>query len=404
MNVLIINQHTKNYGDDLAGIALIQEIKKRFSKCRINILYNTSGQLDIKDNRIIHEVDLTLRNIGVLQIIVYLLFSFFKVEIIYNEALKKLRDLVRESEYIFVSPCGANIGIYRDWRFLIRSLIVIQLGGELIFHNNTIGKSGNLVFDKVAKYILIRSRVFVREKQSQDYLRSINIFSVRSVDTAFLFHNEISGRINLLENYSVFIPTSLENWHPDFKDVDTFNLVKEKVLKEYVDFLKRNKLKLYILPHMHGEYIETELHNRYVLAFIELGLPREQVHVLCVENYNDYNYYIMKSKFVVSMRYHGIVMAIKNKIPFISLGYENKMNEVCKYSNVEYLNYKLLEINTWNLEQKFDQYYAQSNEIKETLNKSNVYLEQLAKIAIDQIEFSRYDKLNIKSEQTDIYD
>jgi polysaccharide pyruvyl transferase WcaK-like protein len=103
----------------------------------------------------------------------------------------------------------------------------------------------------------------------------------------------------------------------------------------------------------------------------------------------------MKSTFVVSMRYHGIVMAIRNKVPFISLGYENKMNEVCKYSNVEYLNYKLVDINTWSLEQKFDQYYAQREEIKETLNKSNTYLEQLAKVAIDQIEFNQYDKLNI---------
>jgi polysaccharide pyruvyl transferase WcaK-like protein len=326
---------------------------------------------------------------------VYLLFSLFKIEIIYNKTLKKLRVLVRESDYIFVSPCGANIGIYRDWRFLIRSLIVIQLGGELNFHNNTIGKSGNLVFDKIAKYILRRSRVSVREKASQDYLKSINVFSVRSVDTAFLLHNEISDKINLVENYSVFIPTNLENWHPDFKDVDVFNLVKEKVLKEYVDFLKNNQLKLCILPHMHGEYIETELHNQYILAFVELGLPREQINVLRVDNFNDYNYYIMKSTFVVSMRYHGIVMAIRNKVPFISLGYENKMNEVCKYSNVEYLNYKLVDINTWSLEQKFDQYYAQREEIKETLNKSNTYLEQLAKVAIDQIEFNQYDKLNI---------
>lgn len=394
MNILIINQHTKNYGDDLAGIALIKEIKRRFDKCRINILYNTSGQLDIEDNKIIHEVDLTLKNIGALQIAMYLLFSLFRIEVIYNETLKKLRDLVRESDYIFVSPCGANIGIYRDWRFLIRSLIVIQLGGELIFHNNTIGKSGNLLFDRIAKYILRRSRVFVREKASQNYLRSINVFSIRSVDTAFLLNNETSDQLNLVDNYSVFIPTNLENWHPDFKNVDIFKLVKEKVLKEYVDFLKNNNLKLYILPHMHGEYIETELHNRYLLAFVELGLPREQIHILCVSNYSDYNYYIMKSKFVVSMRYHGIVMAIRNSIPFISLGYENKMNEVCKYSNVEHLNYKLVNINTWNLERKFDLYYAQSNEIKEILNKSNIYLEQLAKIAIDQIEFEHYDKLN----------
>ena len=30
-----------------------------------------------------------------------------------------------------------------------------------------------------------------------------------------------------------------------------------------------------------------------------------------------------------------LVMAIKNGVPFLSLGYENKMQEVCNYSGFE---------------------------------------------------------------------
>jgi colanic acid/amylovoran biosynthesis protein len=393
MNIIILNQHTKNFGDDIAGISLIQELRKRFKDCKINIIYNTNGKLEVNDDNINHATDLSLKNIGLLQILIFLFFSLFKIKFIYNATLKKLQNLVKSSEFIFVSPCGANIGIYKDWRFLIRSLIVILLGGKLIFHNNTIGSSGNFLFDSIAKYILRRSDVYVREQASLDYLQSINVFSVRSVDTAFLFEDDSS---QITEDYTVFIPTKLETWHPDFKNEDLFGDLKNKVLIDYVNFIQSNRLKLYILPHMHGEYLETELHNRYVSEFIKIGLPKENIKILNINDVYDYNKYIKNATLVVSMRYHGVVMSIRNSVPFISLGYENKMNEVCKYSNVEMLNYKLKNLKNPDFNIKFQRVWERRKEITSTLNESNKYLKKLASIAIDQTEFCVKNNITIK--------
>ena len=43
---------------------------------------------------------------------------------------------------------------------------------------------------------------------------------------------------------------------------------------------------------------------------------------------------------MVGMRYHSIVLAAKNSVPFLALAYENKMREVCRYTNnlENYLN------------------------------------------------------------------
>lgn len=392
MNIIILNQHTKNFGDDIAGISLIQEIRKRFIGCKIHVIYNTNGKLGVDDDNINHAIDLSLKNIGLLQILTFLFFSLFKIKFIYNTTLKELQSLVKSSALIFVSPCGANIGIYKDWRFLIRSLIVILLGGKLIFHNNTIGSSGNFLFDSIGRYILRRSNIFVRELASFNYLQSINVFSVRSVDTAFLFEEDFA---QTTRDYTIFIPTKLETWHPDFKKEDLFDDLKNKVLIDFVNFIQNNKLKLYILPHMYGEYLETELHNRYVEEFMKLGLPEEEITILNIKNVYDYNKFIKNASLVVSMRYHGVVMSIRNSVPFISLGYENKMNEVCKYSNVEMLNYKLKNLKNQDFNIDFQSVWEKRVEIINTLNESNKHLKKLASIAIDQAEFYVKNKITI---------
>ena len=41
------------------------------------------------------------------------------------------------------------------------------------------------------------------------------------------------------------------------------------------------------------------------------------------------------------MRYHGIVIAAKNAIPFVSIAYENKMCEVSEYVNMKKQNIEI---------------------------------------------------------------
>ena len=58
-------------------------------------------------------------------------------------------ELIKNCDVAVMSPCGANIGIYKDWASLIRILMVIIEKKKFIFQYNTIGKSGNFCLIKL---------------------------------------------------------------------------------------------------------------------------------------------------------------------------------------------------------------------------------------------------------------
>ena len=152
MIISIVNQQGHNYGDEAAGCALIQELCKISDVEKINVFYASDSIIPISHIKVQHYVEITLKSMGLHNIMVYLLFNFKNsLNNIRNKELQQFVATIFQSDIVFVSPCGASIGIYKDWRYLLRLLIVTKTGKSPIFHFNTIGKSGNVIFDFVSK-------------------------------------------------------------------------------------------------------------------------------------------------------------------------------------------------------------------------------------------------------------
>ncbi len=399
MKFLIINQHSLNYGDDIAGIALIQELKKRFpNNLHIDIIYNTKGKLPIDEENVEHRFDLTLKKVGKIQLFIFYFFSLFGLKIIFDDTLREFRKTIQEADKIFVSPSGANIGIYKDWRFLLKVWMVDVFEGDLVFHNNTIGKSGHLLFDRIAAKILRRSDIYVRELSSYQYLKKQRISSVRTVDTGFMFKNvKISPEyIQNKKNYIVFIPAKLSNWHPNFKNSNVEEKLQEVIIPELIEFLECNKQKIVFLPHMYGESNEDDLLLNYKQHFLDAGLEEKQILDIKVHDCFDYDLIISNSSAVVSMRYHGVIMAIKNAIPFISLAYENKMKEACIYSNLQLFNMDISVGEFSAFREKIEYLWAHKSDIEKSMEISQGHLVDLASVCLNQLEFVK--KGNIQFE------
>ena len=365
MNFLIINQHTKNFGDDLAGISLINNLFEKYPNCKIDLIYNTQGLLPINDRRLSHNREITFKNIGFISILKYLIFG--KKSVQKNNIFKKMINIIDNADYIYVSPCGANIGIYKDWQFLLRLVIVIKEKKTPIFHLNTIGKSNNFIFNIISKKVLKKSIIFVREKKSQIYLKSININSQFGPDTVFSYNiNSIKK-----ENKITFIPTQLSYWHPLFKKYDFDSITKNEIIKTLSDFSKNKNLVIHLLPHLNSE---KEL-NFYKELKKQFKKNKVNIVIDKVSSANDYIKIIGESRFVIGMRYHSIVSAIKNNIPFISLSYENKMIEVCKYCKMSDYSINLFNHNYTNklffklLNNMYDNEEKIINDLKKISNK-----------------------------------
>ncbi len=178
---LIINQHTNNFGDDAAGVALVNRLLQRGHEVDIIYLWNKSGAtLPINDQNVRHHARYSLSRDSLIKSV----YEFFIGKD--NCYFSNLKILAKQADFVLVSPCGANIGIYKDWCFLFCVYLARIFNKNVVFHLNTIGKSNSHIFNFLAKKILAKCTLFVREKASLDFLKKIKINAILGVDTAFL--------------------------------------------------------------------------------------------------------------------------------------------------------------------------------------------------------------------------
>ena len=325
MNVLIINQHSSNFGDDAAGTALVQMLLKQKEVDKINIIYNADQKIPLEHEKVQHCLDIRFRNVGYFSVLLYLILCPYGF-VGFKETMKKWAKIINDADIVFVAPSGANIGIYKDWRFLIRVLMAVRADKKVIFHYNTIGASGNILFDAISKYVIKKSKLYVREKKSYEYIKSLGLKSTLGPDTAFALAPICETTDDKLIS---IVPSHFDDWHPNFQNNPVDDRILNKLIPEIARWLKVNQCRIQILPHL-CLADEREFNTKILKKFQECGI-NDVVFRDDVDSMWKYDYEISRSRLVIGMRYHAVVLAAKNYRPFISLSYENKMKEVCSY-------------------------------------------------------------------------
>ncbi|WP_434971236.1 polysaccharide pyruvyl transferase family protein [Microbacterium sp. bgisy207] len=327
-SIVIVNQHTNNFGDDAAGRALIEGLAA-LNPSKIDVFYiwhanskTLPKYLAIQAN---HAPDVTSGISDTRRHLAWQVFRRF-ARLAPSREVDLLLEKTRSAEAVLVSPAGSNLGIYKDWMYLFVLLILVLDGTRPIFVQNTVGPSNSRLFNALARYVLKRSLVFVREQRSQEYLASKGITSVLGVDTAFLLpeaHNFTTNE----EKYVAVVPTQLSNWHRDFQ-ADKRASYLDEIITGIARFSNEQGIPVKILPHLYGRHSEEPFLLRFHSGLTEAGCNSE---IASIESLGDYRGVIARSLAVVSMRYHGLVLAGLEKVPCISLAYENKMSEAASY-------------------------------------------------------------------------
>jgi len=338
MKIVIINQHTCNFGDDIAGSAMLDELVHRFPHARIEVFYNffpspASVRVPFNHPQVTHHNQIGLWGRS-------LVSQLTDYQLRKTGYFKSLADSLVDADVVLVSPCGANIGIYRDWRFLECVRFCVDKRKRVIFHLNTIGKSSSKFFNFLARRALKKCHIFVRELKSHQYLKELGISSELGVDSAFL-----ARKLNIPSRQKMqvitFIPSRISSWHPDFRNFNE-DIFIANVIHDICDGANKFQLAIRLLPHGWGEFSEREYFG-FIATKIRNNLaPELDVSILDPQTAYDYDQAIAESYLVVSMRYHGCILAIKNTVPFVALSYENKMKEACVYADAidDYLDIK----------------------------------------------------------------
>ena len=342
MKILVVNQPLNNRGDEAAHKALIRSLLSLMPEAYITVLfvqsYSPDGirQFAVDDDRIVY-MDLHPQG------------RFWKLaeewikdgtedEWDTSADMQTMRNFYEGSDFVVCAPGGICMGAFQDWWHLFYLKFARHLGKPLIYYGRSFGPfptetSQNIRF-KSESMELLRSFSFlsIRDKQTEAIASQIEGLKYHSTtDVAFLEqpHVEIPQEISsVLANgkYMVFVPNYLL-WHPMYKG----KAQKDAVVQFYCDLIDviteaYPELRIVMLPQTFGS---GTYEGDDVFFFREIAEKKQDIRVVVIADIYSSDIQqtiISESEFLIGARYHSVVFAINQNIPFIALSYEHKIH------------------------------------------------------------------------------
>lgn len=340
MNILIVNQPLNNRGDESAHRALIRSILKNIPEARVRCLFggfreDTLKQFEVKDERVEYVNKHHKRNLKSGGFLRWGL-NFPILWHIHPFAIEYLNNY-RWADDVVCAPGGICMGGFMNWNHENQLLYAMKLHKPVFYYGRSIGPfwdepEEKRLFKKQAIEILnYASYVSLREAESMRIAHDLGIKNVvQTVDTAFLDYpeaeipKEIQDKIGS-SPYIVFVPNLLI-WHYFYKGKAT----KEDVIEFWakaVDIIKKHypNHKIVMLPQTfnYHEYLGDDIN---LFKDIEKVRPNSDLIVTSDQNSSDIQQQIIRgADAMFGSRYHSVVFAINNNVPFVAFSYEHKI-------------------------------------------------------------------------------
>lgn len=337
-NILVINQPVGNRGDESAHRALIKSLNEALPGARITVLAFQDFQNAIGEFRVVNANNCYVNFLFRHNYMAYETAEFVtKHDIIklgteLHPVLRKLKRYYKEADVVICAPGGICMGGFQNWRHLYLLQIAHWMHKPVVYYSRSIGPfpvstPAERRFRK-RSVELLRNFTFLslRDRKSKELAGSMDIPFTPSVDTAFLCqpHVELPEKIHscLGTDYVVFVPNEL-TWHFAFKTVpqDTIDSFYLFIMSELCDMYPQANIVM--LPQLcslgeKGDYryfrkLQQKLNNPKVVVLSDTYSSDVQQTV------------ISRAQMVVGARYHSVVFAINNEIPFVALSYEHKV-------------------------------------------------------------------------------
>lgn len=337
-NILIINQPLGNRGDESAHRALMRSLNKFFPETKITVL-NYMDYLNAEEEFIVEHPNneyirfLFPKNWLALSFCKFITkFGFINLGVHCHPILRRLLPFYKNADLILCAPGGICMGGFQNWRHLFLLLLAKLLHKPLVYYSRSFGPFPietwqNRRFKKLALDMLhYFDFLSIRDAETMCLADSLGIKYVPAIDTAFLEQPRVDIPIEvqnkLTDRYIVFVPNSL-TWHYAYKKysqnmIDYFYIRLMQGLRSLYP-----QHQILMLPQLCslGEkgdyaYFKSLLH----------GYNDDNVFVVPDIYGSDIQQTIIKdAKLVIGARYHSIVFAINNKVPFLALSYEHKI-------------------------------------------------------------------------------
>ena len=340
MNILIVNQPLNNRGDESAHKGLIRKLLCCIPNVHIKVLWVYANQNSVQQFRVdspfVEYINLTETGRGYSKISIP--GMRYKCRWIWSihPTTNKILNIYKWSDYVLCAPGGICMGGFQNWTHLFFLDIARYLKKPLVYYGRSIGPfpektKDNREFKRISLEMLnYFCFCCLRDKKSQELAKNLNVSYVPTVDSAFLddtivdIPNEIKTQIGN-RKYVVFVPNSLI-WHYAYKGrikketvLYFYSLILKEVEKKYAEHL------ILLLPQTYN-YPKPE--DNDINFFYDFQNYTKDCHLLIVKDIYSSDVQqaiIKKSECMIGARYHSIVFAINQNIPFVALSYEHKI-------------------------------------------------------------------------------
>lgn len=338
MNILIINQPLRNRGDESAHKGLIRALLKRIPDIKIKVLFIGSytesiRQIDVMSPQVEY-VCLRPRKMFLLIKTILKNGHFFVWNL--HPVIRKMMNLYRRADYILCAPGGICMGGFQNWTHLFFLKLAQITGSKLAYYGRSFGPfpvetSDNKKFKELSLEMLnYFSFCSIRDSKTESLAKELGINYLRTLDSAFLDDTKgvIPDEIKKIignNKYVVFVPNSLI-WHYAYKG----RISKDSVLKFYSILLKEIEIKysghqILLLPQTYNYPSPEDNDINFFYEFREYTKDNHIVVIKDIYSSDVQQAIIRNSECMIGARYHSIVFAINQTVPFVALSYEHKI-------------------------------------------------------------------------------
>lgn len=346
MKLLLIDQPLRNRGDESAHKALLRSLCLAFPDCSIVVPYRypesaiAPFKLDSERISYVHtDCDSFYwksRWYGT-RLGLHFLWRL-------DPSIRAIIKLYEAADVIVAAPGGVNLGGFMDWHHLFFLELAKYLKKPLAYVGRSIGPFSysnreERLFSKHAVRVLrYCSFISLRDEKSAQTALAMGLNFVRSCDSAFLEQPSALVPEDLEKQlgrqpYFVFVPNSLV-WHFNFRGVtkseavDFFAQILGRLLAKYPGS------KALMLPQLYDGPTEYENDELFFREVAERSADSRIIVAPDSLSSDIQQQLIREAQFLVGARYHSIVFAINNGVPFAALSYEDKISGLAASSGL----------------------------------------------------------------------
>lgn len=346
MNILIVNQPLNNRGDESAHKALVRTMLSEMPTVSIRVLWveanpDSIKQFAITDKRVEYVNIKEIRGFHRIATLSLRHSNFYFLNKL-HPTFRHLLPYYKEADWVVCAPGGICMGGFQNWMHLFYLYLAKKMGKNIAYYGRSIGPfptvtKSNRRFRQISVELLKSFKFLaLRDRKSEEIAESMGLKYQSTVDTAFLDSPHVASLpeplLRLMVScgkYIVFVPNKLI-WHYAYR-----NISEETIFSFFQNMLK-------MLLEKYPEHHVVLLPQIFNITdgkvadygfFLELSQRQNDNRIIVVpDRYSSdiQQTIISNASFLIGVRYHSIVFALNNSVPFVALSYEHKMSGLLK--------------------------------------------------------------------------